>query len=181
MRSVVKHATAALVLSACAAVALAQQELTPLFTPEEFFNGSVSGKGTITTLFFWDEDFTNAFSGRVQQDETLIEERFTFTDATPKQYWRFQRLGDGRYSGDVTTEGKDGKLRGPQPVEAWLDKSGFHIDYSGHAPDGGDTQYRFRHDLTLQPDGTVVNDVSISWWGIPLASSRAVFTRQPAP
>jgi hypothetical protein len=172
---------AALALAACAAVAFAQQETVPMFTPEDFFNGQVSGKGTVTTLFFWDEDFTNEFSGRVQGGETLIEEHFTFSDGAPKQYWRFQRLGDGRYSGDVTTEGEDGKLRGPLPIEAWLDAEGFHVDYSGHAPDSGDTQYRFRHDLTLQQDGTVVNDVSISWWGIPLASSRAVFTRQPGP
>jgi len=177
MRIGLKIATAALALSACAAVAVAQQEMTPLFTPEQFFNGSVSGKGTITTLFFWDEDFSNEFSGRVQKDETLIEERFTFTDATPKQYWRFQRLGDGRYSGDVTTQGKDGRMRGPVPVEAWVTADGFHLDYAGYAPDGGDTIFRFRHHLAPQPDGTVVNSVSVSWWGIPLAYSRAVFTR----
>jgi hypothetical protein len=176
-----KIAAAALAISASTAVALGQQKSTPAFKPEEFFNGSVTGKGTITKLFFWSEEFTNEFSGEIRGDETLIEERFTFEDSTPKQYWRFQRQADGRYSGDVTTEGEDGRLRGPLPVDAWLDAGGFHLDYVGHSPDGGDTQFRFRHDLTLQPDGTVTNDVSISWWGIPLASSRAVFSRQPVP
>jgi hypothetical protein len=175
-----KIVATALAFSAGAA-AFAQQDTKPSFTPEEFFNGNVSGKGAMTKLWFWSEDFANEFSGRVENDETLIEERFTFEDATPKQYWRFRKLADGRYRGDVTTEGEDGKLRGPLPVDAWLDASGFHLDYVGHAPDGSDTRFRFRHDLTPQPDGTVVNDVSISWWGIPLASSRAVFTRHPAP
>jgi hypothetical protein len=168
-------------LAFSAGAAFAQPEATRVFAPEEFFNGKVSGRGMITTLWFWGEDFTNAFSGEIRGDETLIEERFTFEGATPKQYWRFRKLADGRYGGDVTTEGEDGKLREPLPVDAWLDASGFHLDYVGHAPDGGDTRFRFRHDLTPQPDGTVVNDVSISWWGIPLASSRAVFTRHPAP
>ncbi len=171
-----EFAVAALVLSAGAALALGQP-VAGTFVAEEFFAAQVAGSGTITTLFFWKTDFTNRFDGRVADGEILIEESFRFPDATPKQVWRLTRREGGRYDGDVTTQGADGRMRGPVPVAGWTDPDGLHLDYAGYAPDSGDTRFRFRHALVPQADGTVVNTVSVSWWGIPVARSRAVFTK----
>lgn len=181
-RSLITNAlVAAVAVATVAAVAFAQNEPEALFSPEGFFATPVAGQGTITTLFFWEEEFSNRFVTRFAAGEILIEESFTFADGTPKQYWRLTHREDGSYGGDVTTEGEDGQKRGPAPVDVSLDADGFRLDYAGYAPGGGDTTFRFRHHLQPRPDGTVVNTVSISWWGIPLAGSTAVFTRQPAP
>jgi len=181
-----RAALGALLLAVLAIVAVAglsarapSGDGTGAFVPEEFFDGRVAGEGTVTRFWIWTTPFQNRFEGRRAGPEFLLDENFVFADGTPRQVWRFEAGEGGRYSGDVSTEGKDKRMAPPQPITGLLDADGFHVEYLGYAPNGGTTLLRFRHDLAGQADGSVVNTVRISWWGIPVARSRAVFTVQP--
>jgi hypothetical protein len=150
-----------------------------LIVLEEFFAAPVAGQGKVTTLVFWETAFTNRFSGRKEAGWFVLEERFAFPDGAPRQTWRFREIEQGRYEGQVITEGADA-MRPARPVSGSSDAGGVRLDYVGYAPGGGPRLFRFRHHLTPLPDGAAVNEVRISWWGLPVAYSRAVFRQAPS-
>ncbi len=147
---------------------------------EEFFAGASYSKGSVTTALFFTEDFTARFSGTRQDGRLLLDEQFSFPDGDRLQRWDLGMTGPGLYAGTVRTEGGDGELSPPVAVAGRLAPNGVVLDYDGYAPGGGDTLLHFRHRMTRQSDGTVANQVSVSKFGVPLATSDVVFAKDKA-
>ncbi len=143
----------------------------------DFFEGKSVSKGTVTTAFISTEAFTAEFEGKQTGDRFQLDERFAFSDGKRLQRWDLVRTGPGIYGGTVATELKTGDLAPPMPVVGVQTKNGAVLDYDGYAPGGGGTLLHFRHEMTGRPDGTVANHVTVSKFGIPLATSDVTFAK----
>lgn len=168
---------AASLLAACAAVP--PPDAGGRFALEDFFRGASVSKGTIRTLAFWREDFTADFSGDASVGRLRLDERFHFTGGDRLQRWTLRRAAAGRYEGVVETENGKGSLSAPVPVTGYATGDGAVLSYDGHAPGGGATVLHFRHWMTSRPDGSVLNRVRISKFGIPIAGAEVVFSKPP--
>ncbi|MAU98794.1 MAG: hypothetical protein CMP81_23420 [Fulvimarina sp.] len=142
---------------------------------DAFFDGRATSQGTITTLLVFRERFTARFSGRVTGNRLKLDERFRFEDGKRLQRWDLTRSRDGRYRGTVTTELGDGTMAPPAPVTGWTFAGGVVLAYDGYAPGGGRTLLGFRHVMRRIAPGTVRNRVTISKFGVALASSDVIF------
>ncbi|WP_185984473.1 DUF3833 family protein [Aureimonas mangrovi] len=145
-----------------------------------FFAGRSVIEGSILTLAMFEEPFTARFEGTVEGDSLRLEERFAFADGERLQVWELAVSPSGAVSGTVETEMSDGALAPAVPVSGASSTSGVVLDYEGHAPGGGARTFRFRHHLRGQAGGTVRNHVVVSKFGLPLATSRVVFAKDPA-
>jgi hypothetical protein len=145
-----------------------------------FFAGQSVSEGSIRTLGVFEEAFTARFQGTVEDGRLRLEERFAFADGERLQVWELAVAPSGAVSGTVETELSDGALAPAVPVSGRSDASGVVLDYEGHAPGGGARIFRFRHHLRGEADGTVRNHVVVSKFGLPLATSRVVFAKDPA-
>jgi hypothetical protein len=150
------------------------------FSPEQFFAGESYSSGVIRTLVVSRERFTARFAGEAAEGRLRLDERFAFADGKRLQRWDLQHVGGGAYQGTVQTETGDGVLREPRPVAGRLTAGGAVLEYEGYAPGGGETRFNFRHRMTAQPDGTVLNRVSISKLGLPVATARVTFAKSPS-
>ncbi|WP_161992626.1 DUF3833 family protein [Aureimonas leprariae] len=151
------------------------------FDAAAFFDGRAASRGTVTTALVFAEDFTAEFEGRREGGALLLDERFRFPEGRRLQRWRLVPDGNGGYQGTVETEGGNGALHAPVPVTGRpTAEGGLELAYRGYAP-GGDLALGFRHRMVPQPDGTVLNRVRVSKFGIPVAGARVVFQRVPAP
>lgn len=166
---------AASMLSACQSVPPPAAD--GRFALEEFFRGSSVSRGEIRTLAFWSEDFTAGFSGETAEGVLRLDERFHFKDGERLQRWNLKRVSQGRYEGTVETENGDGALSAPVPVAGYRTSDGAVLDYDGYAPGGGGTVLHFRHWMESRPDGSVLNRVRISKFGIPIAGASVVFSK----
>lgn len=175
----------ALALFVAAALALAGCSELPNGEPgpfalERFFAGTSFSRGIVRTFGFWTEDFTATFAGVAEGPHLKLDERFDFPGGKRLQRWDLTRVSPGRYLGTVRTEGDDGKLRAAVPVEGRLTPEGAVLDYDGYAPGGGSLLLHFRHVMTARGDGTVANHVTISKFGLPIATSDVVFAKTKA-
>ncbi|MCQ0987781.1 DUF3833 family protein [Jiella marina] len=150
------------------------------FSLFDFFDGKATSTGTITTAIFWTEEFTAIFRGRVDGRTLSLEERFHFDDGDRLQRWALERVAPQRYRGTVTTELGDGRMAGPVPVKGERFAQGVVLAYDGYAPGGGETLLGFRHVMRSQDDGMVENRVTISKFGLPIATSDVIFRRPGA-
>lgn len=176
-RSLVLAAAAvAGIVAACAARPPATGNRLP-FAPESFFEGDSVSAGTVTTFLVSSERFTASFEGRRDGDRLRLDERFAFPDGKRLQRWDLRRVGDGRYEGTVSTEAKDGAMSPPVPVNGRLVPGGAELTYRGYAPGGSDRLLGFRHLMTANADGTVDNAVTVSAFGLPVATSRVTFAK----
>ncbi|ORE98438.1 lipoprotein [Aurantimonas sp. 22II-16-19i] len=144
---------------------------------DAFFDGQATSQGTITTLLVFREPFTARFSGRVAGNRLKLDERFRFEDGKRLQRWDLTRSRDGRYRGTVTTELGDGTMAPPASVVGWTFAGGVVLAYDGYAPGGGRTLLGFRHVMRTIAPGTVRNRVTISKFGVAIASSDVIFRR----
>lgn len=149
------------------------------FALESFFDGSSRSRGEIQTAYVSTEAFTADFTGSGAPDGLALDERFHFAGGDRLQRWALTALPGGRYGGTVATEDGDGLLRPPVPVAGYRTADGAVLDYDGYAPGGSALLLHFRHHMQAQPDGTVLNTVSISKFGIPVAGARVVFSKPP--
>ncbi|EAU40857.1 hypothetical protein FP2506_18254 [Fulvimarina pelagi HTCC2506] len=143
--------------------------------PLAFFDGASKSRGTITTLFIWTEAFTAGFEGTYDQGELKLDERFNFADGEALQRWDLFAHRDGSISGTVSTEIDGGTMTEPQPVSGTYDETSLDLDYDGYAPNGSQTLFHFNHAMRLLGDGTMTNDVTVSKYYLPLASSNVTF------
>lgn len=177
-----RHGWKGLTLAAILAAGLGLPSVAaeePAFRLEGFFDGASVSAGTITTLFFWTRGFTAEFSGEADGETIRLDERFDFEDGERLQRWALTREGD-RYVGTVRTETGDGVLQDPVPVEGRILPSGIELDYVGYAPGGpGWLSFHFHHRMEPRPDGTVSNDVTVSKFHLPIATSEVIFAKNP--
>ncbi|MER0236797.1 DUF3833 family protein [Fulvimarina sp. MAC8] len=144
-------------------------------SPLSFFDGKSSSKGTVTTLFVSTEAFTARFDGKYSEGELKLDERFTFSDGEALQRWDLFAHRDGSISGTVTTGIADGTMTEPRPVSGEYDRQRLVLDYDGFAPNGSDTLFHFHHVMQREQNGTMTNDVTVSKYYLPLASSDVTF------
>ena len=147
------------------------------FSLADFFDGGSFSEGTVRTALVFEEAFTASFRGWRVGDRFQLDERFRFPDGDRLQRWDLSRSPAGVYSGTVATEDAEGRLSSPVPVAGWATAEGVVLTYRGHAPGGGNTFLSFRHVMTDNGDSTVANRVTISKFGIPIATSRVTFAQ----
>ncbi|NDW03003.1 DUF3833 family protein [Jiella pacifica] len=147
----------------------------------EFFDGSATSSGTITTALIFDEAFTATFAGTASGNGLQLDERFEFDDGSRLQRWDLARLADGTYRGTVRTELSDGTLAPAVPVAGWTFADGVVLAYDGYAPGGGHTLLGFRHVMRPLETGNVRNRVTISKFGVAIASADVTFRRGGGP
>ena len=150
------------------------------FSLAGFFDGRSFSEGTVRTALVFGEAFMASFQGRRDGDELRLDERFRFADGNRLQRWNLSRSKAGVYTGTVSTENREGRLSPPVPVAGWATADGVVLTYRGHAPGGGNTLLTFRHVMTDKGDSTVANRVTISKFGIPIATSRVTFAKSEA-
>lgn len=151
------------------------------FALETFFDGTSRSRGTVRTAGVFTEDFTAGFEGRRDGDRLRLDERFAFTDGDRLQRWDLRHVSPQRYEGTVETELGDGTMGPPVPVEGYTTPRGAVLRYIGQAPGGGRTALGFRHWMERQDDGTVLNRVRITKFGVPIAGARVIFFKPPTP
>ena len=149
------------------------------FALETFFIGASRSQGEIDTAYVSTETFAAAFSGMATAGGLTLDERFHFAKGERLQRWALTALPGGRYEGTVETESGKGVLNPPVPVSGYRTGDGAVLDYDGYAPGGGSLLLHFRHHMQAQADGTVLNTVRVSKFGIPVAGARVVFSKQP--
>ncbi|HEX2017825.1 MAG TPA: DUF3833 family protein [Aurantimonas sp.] len=145
-----------------------------------FFDGRSYSEGTVRTALVFEERFTARFRGSVDDNRMRLDERFRFADGRRLQRWELSRSAAGVYTGTVATEDGEGRLSAPVPVVGWATADGAVLTYQGHAPGGGDMLLGFRHVMTENGDGTLANRVTISKFGIPIATSLVTFAKSRA-
>ncbi|MBB4003508.1 DUF3833 family protein [Aurantimonas endophytica] len=150
------------------------------FSLADFFDGRSVSEGTVRTALLLDEPFTASFEGRRAADRLRLDERFVFEDGARLQRWDLSRSRAGVYTGTVATEDGDGTLSAPVPVAGWATVDGAVLAYDGYAPGGADTLLHFRHVMSRNGDGTLANRVTISKFGISIATSKVTFARSEA-
>lgn len=142
-----------------------------------FFDGRATSRGTVTTALVKVERFTADFSGKVTGNRLRLAERFHFADGDRLQRWDLRRMANGRYAGTVTTELGDGRMAPRARVEGRSFADGLILAYDGYAPGGSETLLGFRHVMRRLAPGAVANHVTISKFGLPIATSDVVFRR----
>lgn len=143
----------------------------------DFFDGSATSSGTITTALIFDEAFTATFAGTGEDNRLQLDERFRFEDGERLQRWDLTRSADGTYRGTVTTELSDGTMAPSVPVEGQTFAEGVVLAYDGYAPGGGEMLLGFRHVMRPLDTGNVRNRVTISKFGVAIASADVIFRR----
>lgn len=166
-------------LAACSAAPPPSLEGT--FRLASFFDGRSKSTGEIDTLLILSETFTADFDGRAEDGRLRLDETFLLKVGERLQRWDLRETGEGRYEGTVRTADKDGRLSAAVPVAGYRTADGAVLDYDGYAPGGGSMLLHFRHWMTAQADGTVLNRVRVSKFGIPLAGARVVFSKAEKP
>ena len=150
------------------------------FDLERFFGGRSYSSGTVTTALVFEKAFTATFEGSRHGRTLDLDERFVFPDGRHLQHWHLAEVSPGRYRGTVATELDGGGMAPAVPVEGFATARGAVLDYDGYAPGGGETVLHFRHQMTALADGTVANRVTVSKFGLPLATSKARFAKSRA-
>ncbi|BDA86601.1 hypothetical protein Sa4125_41430 [Aureimonas sp. SA4125] len=149
------------------------------FALEAFFAGASRSEGEVRTALVLTERITASFAGASTENGLELDEIFHFPQGDRLQRWSLRAGAGGTYAGTVRTAGDDGELRAPANVTGYKTADGAVLDYDGYAPGGSDRLLHFRHWMTTQGDGTVLNRVRISKFGLPIAGARVVFSKVP--
>lgn len=147
---------------------------TPVFKPEEFFQGRTKAWG-----FFQDRfgnirrQFVVEIDGRFDGDTLIMDESFAYSDGEKAtRVWRIKPLGDGQYegtAGDVIGTAH-GKVAG----------NAMNFVYQIDLPIQGSTWRVHFDDWMLQQDKEVmVNKSTITKFGIELGEVFIFFRRLP--
>lgn len=148
----------------------------PRLVLEEWFQGRSTGSGRFEIpLAGVTRDFTltarGTWDGRVL---TLVED-FVFADGErDRKTWRFTRTAPGRYVG--TREDVVGT------AEVFQDGDAVRLRYLLTIPGrngGTPTTLGFDDIMYLRPDGVLINEATVTWFGLPIGSTRVEFRRAP--
>ncbi len=144
-----------------------------------FFSGTAVSAGEVRTLGLRRERFTARFEGRAEKGTLRLDERFRFADGERLQRWVL-RFDGAVIRGTVQTEAKNGSLAEPVAVGGEREVGRLVLRYRGIAPGGGALRLGFRHEIRPNGDGTLRNDVTVRFLGLPLARSEVTFARSEA-
>lgn len=144
------------------------------FILERWFSGQTLGQGTVSVpIVGLQRRFCVLTRGRAVGGNFILVEDFVYEDGEKeRKTWVFTRFGNGRYSGrreDVVGE-----------AVIWQDGDVVRLAYDidlRNKRDRSTTRLHFSDVIRLDPDGLAVNDAHISFFGLPIGTTRVVFTK----
>lgn len=167
-------ATLALALSACAtAPAIPPSASASPFVIERDLAGASVARGTFRSITGANRGFTAQLNGTWDGATLTLVEDFVFDDGErDRKTWRLRRVAPGQYVG--TREDVVGQAVGTQ------DGNVFRLEYDVVLPteNGRGRKVRFRDVMALNANGDVVNDATVGWFGIRVASVSLVIDRE---
>jgi hypothetical protein len=145
----------------------------PEMKPLAFFDGHTVSWGMVETAGGApDTPFTSDMVGTTDPDGTLhLTQHFSFADGRkPERVWTFRRTGDHTY------EGTANDVDGPAEGEAYGNL--FHWTYTLElSPGNALKKVSMEQWMYLQPNGTMVNRVTIRKLGLVVAMVTEYFTK----
>jgi hypothetical protein len=166
-----------LILSGCSAMKLddyAQQ--TPALILEDYFAGETRAWGFFSDRFGnVKRRFQVTITGTLVGDELTLDERFVYDNgATERRVWTIQRRGANHY------QGRAGDVIGT--AEGHTRGNALNWQYHMNLPVGDRTwKVHFDDWMFLQPDQVLLNQATVSKWGITLGRVNLFFSKTAAP
>ncbi|WP_439814696.1 DUF3833 family protein [Zavarzinia sp. CC-PAN008] len=150
-----------------------QARLEPALRPEEYFVGTVVGFGVVTDPFgIVREEFRQDVAGRIENGLLVMDERFTYrSGARDQRIWTIRFTPDGLYQGTAADVPAGGAGRAVGNALAW--RFALPLDTGLFLSSLDLDQVMLRQDAE-----TVINQVRISKFGIPLGQISIVFRKQ---
>ncbi len=142
------------------------------FVIEQDLVGLSTARGEFRSITGVRRGFTAHLNGAWDGRALTLVEDFAFDDGErDRKTWRLERVGPGRYVG--TREDVVGQARGYQ------DGAVFRLEYDMILPsaNGRGRKVRFRDVMAFNRDGDVLNDATVGWWGLRVASVSLVIKR----
>lgn len=163
--------------SACATRPPTPQAAAPgsTFIIERDLVGRSVARGEFRAINGARRGFTAELNGEWDGRRFTLVEDFVFDDGErDRKTWRLERIAPGRYVGareDVVGE-----------AVGYQDGAVFRLEYEMRLPsaDGRGLKVRFRDVMALDADGAVVNDATVGWFGLRIASVALRIEREPA-
>ena len=158
----------------CGISTLTPADAAPLVL-ERWFAGQTIGEGTVSVpIVGLKRRFCVVTQGKAVGGRFILVEDFVYDDGEKeRKTWVFTRFANGRYAGqreDVVGE-----------AAVWQDGDVVRLAYDIELKskrDRSTTRLHFSDVIRLDPDGLAVNDADISFFGLPIGTTRVVFSKQ---
>lgn len=166
-------ATLALFLAGCATRPNAPAEASArAFVLERDLVGASTARGEFRAITGARRGFTAQLNGTWDGSVLTLVEDFAYDDGErDRKTWRLRRVGEGRFAG--TREDVVGEATGFQDGDV------FRLEYDVILPteNGSGRKVRFRDVLALRPDGDILNNATVGWFGLRVGSVTLVIDR----
>ena len=149
----------------------AEAAATPFLLERDLAGASVA-RGEFRTITGVRRPFTARLHGTSDGATFTLVEDFEFDDGErDRKTWRFERIAAGRYTG--TREDVVGEAQGFQDGDV------FRLEYDVvlAGENGRGRKVRFRDVIALRPDGDIVNNASVGWFGLRVGSVSLIIDR----
>jgi Protein of unknown function (DUF3833) len=172
---------AVIVFAALGATACATRPPTPEqagqagFLLERDLAGASTARGEFRSINGVRRGFTARVNGDWNGRTLTLVEDFEFDDGErDRKTWRLERVGPGRYVG--TREDVVGQAKGFQ------DGPVFRLEYDLLLPsaNGRGMKVRFRDVMARTDKGAVLNNATVGWFGLRVATVSLVISRSPS-
>jgi Protein of unknown function (DUF3833) len=174
MRRMFLAATAAVLLSACAAPSVSDHaDQKPVLDLKTYFNGELVAHGLFTDRSGRvQRRFVVQMTGTWQGNQGTLDERFTYSDGkTERRVWRLTDEGNGRWSGraDDVVGTAEGRAAG----------NALNWRYTMRLPvDGSVYEVQFDDWMYLMDDRVMLNKAVMSKFGIRLGEVTLAFYKK---
>jgi hypothetical protein len=137
------------------------------FAIEKDLVGRTTATGEFRAINGQRRAFTAELNGQWSGDTLVLREDFLFADGQKDtKTWTLKQVGPGRFTG--TREDVVGEAVGFQEGNV------FRLEYKVRL---GDRVVKFRDVIALGPNGVVLNDATVGWWGLRVATVNLRITR----
>jgi len=166
-----------LLLTACASPPPPPEDAAAApFVIERDLTGASVARGEFRSITGANRAFTAQLQGSWDGEVLTLVEDFLFDDGErDRKTWRLRRTAPGRYVG--TREDVVGEAVGFQ------DGNLFRLEYDLRLPseNGQGLKVRFRDVMALNESGAVLNNASVGWLGLRVATISLVITPESEP
>jgi hypothetical protein len=141
------------------------------FSLEGYFAGKTSAVGSFSAINGVKRDFTVDLRGTWNGRTLTLVEDFVYSDGErDRKTWRFRKIAPNQYRGTredvvgdtlVTITGNTARFTYLVDLDAARKRN----------------RVRFHDTMTLQDDGRLINNATITKFGIPVARTRVEFSR----
>lgn len=141
------------------------------FSLERYFAGKTSAIGSFNAINGIKRDFTVDLHGTWNGYTLILVEDFVYSDGErDRKTWRFRKIAPNQYRGTredvvgdtlVTITGNTARFTYLVDLDAARKRN----------------RVRFHDTMTLQDDGRLINNATITKFGIPVARTRVEFSR----